>query len=409
VLLLALTGTAEPSVPASAPYLDFRQQTLEYHGPDHPTSDTHGITVGWFGPYATGAPGAEAWWVAQLAVDQANAAREPDAQPVRLRSCWTDDPWGSGAAQLVRMVYHQKPVALLGSLDSAATHLAEQIAAKANLVLISPVATDKTATLAGLPWMFACAPSDAAVANALVDAILNPVTPPLTTLALLAATDHESRMLTREVMNTFSRRGRLPDLQFLLSPGTEKIETQLAALESAQPSAVIILASPDDAARWVIALRERLPQAKLYGGPAFGRHEFLSRAGPAAEDVLFPVLFCPDDASPGARRFREIFHARFGRAPDYLEALTYDATRLLLEALQRAGPRRAALRLALADLSPWVGIAGSITFDGTGQNTRGELSMGTYRNGLLKPGGLASDAFGATTFLTPTLNQTTLP
>jgi branched-chain amino acid transport system substrate-binding protein len=113
----------------------------------------------------------------------------------------------------------RKPVALLGSLDSAATHLAEQIAAKANLVLLSPVTTDKTATLAGLPWMFACAPSDAAVANGLVDAILNPVTPPLPTLALLATTDHESRMLTREVMNTFSRRGRLPDLQFLLPPG----------------------------------------------------------------------------------------------------------------------------------------------------------------------------------------------
>lgn len=411
VLLLAVMGTAEPSVPASAPYLDFRKQTLEYHGPDHPASasDNHAITVGWFGPYATGAPGADAWWVAQFAVDEANAARDPNAPCVRLLPCWTEDPWGSGAAQLVRMVYHEKPVALLGSLDSAATHLAEQIVAKANLVLISPVATDKTATLAGLPWIFACAPSDAAVAKVLVDAILEPVDPPLTTLALLAATDHESRMLTREVMNNFSRRGRLPDLQVVLPPGAEQIENQLAALESAQPSAVIILASPDDAARWVIALRERLPQARLYGGPSFGRYEFLSRAGPAVEDVLFPVLFCPGDASPGVRRFREIFQARFGRAPDYVEALTYDATRLLLEALQRAGPRRAAMRVALADLSPWMGITGTVTFDGTGQNTRGKLSMGTYRNGLPKPGGLTSDAFGATTVLTPTLKQTTLP
>jgi ABC-type branched-subunit amino acid transport system substrate-binding protein len=92
-----------------------------------------------------------------------------------------------------------------------------------------------------------------------------------------------------------------------------------------------------------------------------------------------------------------------------VEALTYDATRLLLEALQRAGPRRVALRQALADLSPWNGIAGTIAFDGTGQNTRAELSIGTYRNGLLQPGGLAPDASGATTCLTPTLNQTSLP
>jgi ABC-type branched-subunit amino acid transport system substrate-binding protein len=65
--------------------------------------------------------------------------------------------------------------------------------------------------------------------------------------------------------------------------------------------------------------------------------------------------------------------------------MTYDATRLLLAAIDQAGPRRATVRQALADLSPWDGIAGTIHFDGTGQNTRTDLVLGSIRNGSPQP------------------------
>ena len=82
------------------------------------------------------------------------------------------DPWGTGVSQLTRMVYDEQPLALLGSVDSATTHLAEQVVAKANLPLVSPIATDKSVTLAGVSWMFSCAPDEAAIARVLVDAVL---------------------------------------------------------------------------------------------------------------------------------------------------------------------------------------------------------------------------------------------
>ncbi|MBK8478057.1 MAG: hypothetical protein IPL39_17660 [Opitutaceae bacterium] len=37
---------------------------------------------------------------------------------------------------------------------------------------MSPFTTDKSLTLAGVAWMFTCAPSDAAIARTLVDAVL---------------------------------------------------------------------------------------------------------------------------------------------------------------------------------------------------------------------------------------------
>ena len=88
-------------------------------------------------------------------------------------------------------------------------------------------------------------------------------------------------------------------------------------------------------------------------------------------------------------RFTARFAADHQHPPDYTAILTYDATRLLIDAIRRAGPNRVRLREALTELSPWAGLAGPIHFDGTGQNVRTNICMATIREGaivLLEPG-----------------------
>ena len=115
------------------------------------------------------------------------------------------------------------------------------------------------------------------------------------------------------------------------------------------------------------------------------RTRFLELAGAAAEGFHFPLLFAPSSSDTNAARFIEHFKAEHHRPPDYTAALTYDATRLLIEAILRAGPNRARVRDALTQLSPWPGIAGPIHFDGTGQNMRTNIGMGTIRDGAVVP------------------------
>jgi hypothetical protein len=319
------------------------------------------------------------------------------------------------------MVYDEQPLALLGSVDSASTHLAEQVVAKANLPLVSPIATDKSVTLAGVPWMFSCAPSDAVIARALADAVLaaledqsdisNPKSEHRHNFALLAGTDHESRMTTREVLKEFSRRERMPDFRFDVQAGAQNIIPQLSALVAAQPRAVLVVAGAEDSARWARAGRERLSirdypltpslspkggkgarrmgegaaECSIFGTHTMSRPRFLELAGSAAEGARFPLLFAPDSDDADAARFIARFKSERQHPPDYTAALTYDATRLLIEAIRRAGPNRARVREELVKLSPWPGIAGPAQFDGTGQNTRTNVRMGTIRNGAIVP------------------------
>ncbi|HYG34497.1 MAG TPA: ABC transporter substrate-binding protein, partial [Clostridia bacterium] len=105
----------------------------------------------------------------------------------------------------------------------------------------------------------------------------------------------------------------------------------------------------------------------------------------AAEGVRFPLLYVPDPGDTNATYFLERFSAEHHRPPDYTAALTYDATRLLIEAIRRAGLNRSRIREMLIELSPWTGIAGRIHFDGTGQNQRNNLCMGTIQNGVTVP------------------------
>ncbi len=115
------------------------------------------------------------------------------------------------------------------------------------------------------------------------------------------------------------------------------------------------------------------------------RRRFLELAGPAAEGVRVPRLFAPDSSKPEVNGFIARFMSERRHAPDYIAALTYDATRLLLEAIRRAGPNRARIREVLAQLSPWPGLAGPIHFDGTGQNTRTNVCMGIIQDGGVVP------------------------
>jgi branched-chain amino acid transport system substrate-binding protein len=289
------------------------------------------------------------------------------------------------------MVYDEEPLALIGSVDSASTHLAEQVVAKANLPLVSPITTDQSVTLAGVSWMFSCAPADDVIARVLVDGVLAELAGAaggarMQSAALFSSTDHQSRMTAGEVLREFSRHGRLPDFRYEVSPGTADITRQLEAVAGAGPCVVIIIADAADSARLLRSVRTMIPGTAVFGGPAMGRSRFLELAGPAAEGVRFPVLSGPDPGDRDYARFADRFWVERGGTPDYAAVLVYDATRLLLEAVRRAGSNRVRIREALLELSPWRGLAGPIQFDGTGQNTRANLRLGTIRNGMVVAG-----------------------
>jgi branched-chain amino acid transport system substrate-binding protein len=373
----------------SEPFFRFHNPTNACVGPERGEElsiNVNEIRFGWFGPSNPEDPlGGQMWWAADLAIREANDQGGFGGRPFRLIPKWSDNPWGNGVPQVFRMVYEDKVWALLGGIDGASTHLAEQVVAKACLPLVSPVSTDKSVNLAGVPWTFSCAPNDGAIASPLAEAVLENLNGTQGKLVVLSAIDHDSRMSAREIVKALSERHRAPDYRLEFGPATKLAEPQLSSLVAARPRAVVVIAGPEDSARWVTAIRQPLMDATIFGTHHMGRSRFFELAGEAAEGVRFPVLWRPDESDSATRRFTASFKARFGHAPDYAAALSFDATRLLIAATCQGGLNRARIRESLVRLSPWQGISGQIQLDANGQNVRPASVMGTIKNGQLAP------------------------
>ncbi len=410
LLVTPLSTGSEPG--ANPPFFDARQDRTESAGPrSQPdvTETLNEVRIGYFGPSDPEHPlGGEMWRAAQLAVERANAEGGYRGKPFRLVPAWSKDPWGTGTAELARLVYRQQVCAIVGGIDGPSTHLAEQVVAKAGLTLVSPVSTDKTVNLAGVPWMFSLAPGDHLAADPLVEEIQRQAE--AGGLVLLSADDHDSRMFTAELKKALSRRNVGLRRQIEFHRGVKRSEELARQVLETGPKIVIISADPGDSARLVAALKTGGYAGPIFGGPAMGHREFVARSTDTAEGVVFPLLYdtpgsvlkdrVPLPAGPAVQaersarstagqassgtQFCRAYKRKYGSLPDYTAAHTYDAVRLLVDAIRTAGLDRAAIREAFVELSPWTGVTGVVRFDGLGSNTR-SIRLGTIDGGVVRP------------------------
>ena len=357
LILLPALGQVRP------PYFDGRKQAPSYHGPGREDAEPSGVRevgIGYFGPADPQHPEAGAIWAgAALAIEEANREGGYRGLPFRLVPGWAENPWAAGASAVVRLAYRDRVWAIIGSIDGAATHLAEQVVVKARLTLINPAATDRSVHGINVPWMFSCAPGDHLQAPVLVEALGG------RPFVLLSATDHDSRAFVAKLKAA-------PSSHVEFQPGTHDVSALVRRVTEAQPGAVVVIAGARVSAQVVRALRRANFSDRILGGPAMGRRVFVEEAGAAAEGVLFPLLM---EAPAGEGRL------------DYAAAHAYDAARLLVAAIRKAGLNRARIRDAVRELSPFHGLSGAIEWDTLGQNQR-PVRLGTIRRGRVEPAGL---------------------
>ncbi len=379
-------GAAEEArqPPPQPPFYRLREHQAEYAGPgrdEPPPRRVDEVLLGYFGPGDPAHPdGGDMWLAAQMAVDAANRQGGYRGKPFRIVARWSENPWGTGVAEVARMVYDENVWAIVGAIDGPSTHLAEQVVAKARLPLVSPASSDKTVNLANVPWMFSLLPGDHLQAPVVAAAVSDRVgSKPF---VLVSAVDHDSRLFTAELRKCLTSRRLLPRYHFEHNGAPQDEPPLLARIVESKPDAVVLVAGAHQSARLLVGLRRRGFAGLVFGSATMGRRRFQQGAGDAAEGVLFPLLYDPQQVSQenASAAFCAALRSRLGTSPDYAAAHTYDAFRLLIAAVRKADLNRARIRDALEELSPWSGVTGTVTWDPQGSNTRA-VSLGTIERG----------------------------
>jgi branched-chain amino acid transport system substrate-binding protein len=107
----------------------------------------------------------------------------------------------------------------------------------------------------------------------------------------------------------------------------------------------------------------------LIGTGVLAEDRFIELAGPGnAEGITVNTDFSADDPAPEVRRFVAAFQARHPhQKPGAYHAFAYDAARVILDAIEKAGAQRDAVRDAIAATTSFAGVTGTFAFNDVGQ------------------------------------------
>ena len=113
--------------------------------------------------------------------------------------------------------------------------------------------------------------------------------------------------------------------------------------------------------------------------------QLLEIAGAGAEGLVSgsaPFNVESDDAR--VRSFATAFRTRFGEAPDFIAANSYDAVHILAEIFKSGTTDSEGIKTALYAIRDFPGVGGSTTFDSYGEVTK-PIGLVVVRNGRFAP------------------------
>lgn len=265
-------------------------------------------------------------------------------------------------------------VAVVGHSNSAASLAAAPLYNEHGIVQVAPTSTAETYSRAG-PYSFRLVPSDRHQGAFLARRVAE-LLPSGGRIALFYVNDDYGRGLRRAFLENLDRTTLTVPLDLPHSE-PEVLPSDIAGagrrLADVRPDVVVWLARGTVLDRFLPAVREALPDVPLLAGDAVSS----LRQTPGDEGLrrgIRYIGFVDLDSTPELRAFAAEYEERFGRPATGPDALTYDAMRLLIDAI-RAGARtgeavRDHLRGLGRDRPAWTGLTGPLSFDETGNVER---------------------------------------
>lgn len=114
----------------------------------------------------------------------------------------------------------------------------------------------------------------------------------------------------------------------------------------------------------------------IFGSDSWGATELIDLCGADCEGYFFTTHYASDIATPKAQAFIKAYEAKYGKTPDDVAALTYDAFGLAFQAIQAAGKiDREAVNQALHNISRYEGVTGVMQFKGTGDPVKSAVVL----------------------------------
>lgn len=322
---------------------------------------------------------------ARMAVDELNAAGIKIGDKVAKFELLAEDDaadpkQGTAAAQ---KLIDAKVNGVVGHLNSGTTIPASSLYSQAGLPQISPSATNPKYTRQGFKTTFRVVADDVHLGSTLGRYAIE------TLKAKNVAVIDDRTAYGQGVADEFEKAvaaagGKVVGREFTNDKATD-FNAILTTLKGKKPDVVFFGGMDAVAGPMLKQMKQLGVKAKFMGGDGICSSELPKLAGDGLGDEQ---VYCAEaggvegEEKVGMEKFRTDFKAKFGTDVQVYAPYVYDAVKVMVDAMVRAGSADPEKYLpALAATNGYKGVTGTIAFDEKGDIKNGALTLFTYKGG----------------------------
>jgi branched-chain amino acid transport system substrate-binding protein len=284
----------------------------------------------------------------------------------------------SAAAAALKLITQDQVLGIIGPQASKQAIPAGEVADTNQCVLISGWSTNPKTT-AGRPWVFrAC----------FLDPFQGPVLAKFATDELKAkkaavlydiASDYPKGLAEffKEAFEKIHGKGSVVAFETFTTKDRD-FSAQLTKIAASKADVLLTPQYYDEVPLIVKQAHEMGWKKPILGSDSWDSAELMNLCGKDCIGSFFSTHYAAPGAKGPTKQFIDQYKAKYGYEPDAVAALTWDAARLLLQAIQNTKgltgdvkKDRKAIRDQLAQIKEFEGITGKMSFDGkTGDPTK---------------------------------------
>ncbi len=305
---------------------------------------------------------------AELAVEQINARGGIDGRPIQL-IVMDDQGEPETARRVDAELVKQGVVAIIGHPTSEQTSAVFEQMNQSGVVLLS--STSSSSKFTGQDDLFfRVIPSNEFIGKALARYIAGQ--PGIQ--KIVGVYDLNNKAFTETlwfiIQNEFVSEGGDARVDFAFGSGKTDLQTLAGEIVAQKPDAIVFMAAAVDVALMSQYVRQLGFEGRLFSSPWGQTRELIEKGGKSVNGLEIVAVYNPSHPSTAYVQFTSQFSERFGRAPTLGASHSYEAVKVLADALKQTGGQAAGLADALKQTSNFPGLQGNISIDEFGDVVR---------------------------------------
>jgi branched-chain amino acid transport system substrate-binding protein len=317
----------------------------------------------------------------RLAVNERNAAGGVKGRKVEVKTYDNQGKAQESVTAVTRLIQQDKVVAVIGEVASSRSLAGGPVCQRAGVPMITPSSTNPDVTAIGDMISRVCFidPFQGFVGAKFAHENLK-----FTKAAtLFNRAQAYSSGLNQNFIESFKKMGGQIVSEQAYSDGDNDFSAQLTAIREAKPDFIYVPGYYTEVVNIARQARRLGVNVPLIGGDGWDSEE-LKNAGDALNGCYFSNHYSHEDQRPEVQDFVKKYQSAYGKVPDDLAALGYDAGRLLFDAMDRASSLSGKdLAAAIAATKNFPGVTGTITIDAQ-RNASKDAVMLEIHNGVPK-------------------------